>query len=409
MARKTATKTAEQPTLIVDNGDAAVPAVQQKGQQVAAITPGPDSLFAVIERVARDPSIDIGRMQELISMHKALKADNAQAEYDAAMADAQSEMKTVRTNKSNSQTSSKYANYEALDKAIRPIYTKHGFALSFNTGDSPTPESVRLLCTVSHRGGHRQEYKIDVPADGKGARGGDVMTKTHAMGAAAQYGQRYLFKLIFNLSTGDDDDGNSAASIEERAKVMADKGIMHLNSLSPPTKETLAKWDNDNAKSIAWLKKNAPDQFERYQTAYSNAAQAAGISKEEPRRGKNDKVSTAASPHSEPSGSEALRREDDRSGGGDRKPEATATPAPITDVKDENAPIEFDTFNTARELLDWSSKWVTEPERTVPELEAWHAHFKSKIDEYLQHKFAWIKDSMTETFAQFVKLTAKPE
>jgi hypothetical protein len=44
------------------------------------------------------------------------------------------------------------------------------------------------------------DHRIDMPADGKGAKGGDVMTKTHAMGAAASYGQRYLLKLIFNIA-----------------------------------------------------------------------------------------------------------------------------------------------------------------------------------------------------------------
>jgi hypothetical protein len=51
-----------------------------------------------------------------------------------------------------------------------------------------------------------------MPADGKGAKGGDVMTKTHATGAAVSYGQRYLLKMIFNLAVGEvDDDGNGAS------------------------------------------------------------------------------------------------------------------------------------------------------------------------------------------------------
>lgn len=52
-------------------------------------------------------------------------------------------------------------------------------------------------------------YQIDMPADGKGAKGGDVMTKTHATGAAASYGMRYLLKMIFNVAIGEEDrDGN---------------------------------------------------------------------------------------------------------------------------------------------------------------------------------------------------------
>jgi hypothetical protein len=35
-----------------------------------------------------------------------------------------------------------------------------------------------------------------MPGDGKGAKGGDVMTKTHATGAALSYGQRYLAECV---------------------------------------------------------------------------------------------------------------------------------------------------------------------------------------------------------------------
>lgn len=404
------TKTAEaQSALVIDNDPkaASVPAVHNgKHQAVAPAQPsGPDSLFAVIERAARDPSIDLSRMQELISMHKELKADSARAEYDMAMSAAQAEMKTIKTNKSNSHTKSKYASYEAMDKAIRPVYTKHGFALSFNTGDDPRPNEVRVLCIVSHRSGHRQEYRLDVPADGKGARGDDVMTKTHATGSAISYGKRYLAGMVFNLSVGDDDDGNSATSVAERAKTMADKGITHLNSMSPPTKEALAKWDAENAKAIAWLKKNSPEEFARYQIAYSNAAEAAGIPKEEPRRGNQNKPSKATSPHGGPAKGGQPASEDAAGAGSDRSPEAASKSAPITDV------IEFDTFNTAREFLDFSSGFMADPKRTPAEAQQWHAHYKEKIDLYLKHEFpgkevSWIRDSMTDTFAVYVKLTS---
>ena len=55
----------------------------------------------------------------------------------------------------------------------------------------------------------------DKPADGKGAKGGDVMTKTHATGAGVTYGRRYLLGMIFNLVIGEDDDGNRAGKTEE--------------------------------------------------------------------------------------------------------------------------------------------------------------------------------------------------
>ena len=68
---------------------------------------------------------------------------------------------------------------------------------------------MRVLCYVSHSAGHTRTYQCDMPSDGKGAKGNDVMTKTHAAGSAASYGMRYLLKMIFNIAIGEDDtDGN---------------------------------------------------------------------------------------------------------------------------------------------------------------------------------------------------------
>jgi ERF superfamily protein len=126
------------------------------------------------------------------------------------MALAQEEMQPIARDASNPQTRSRYASLAAVDRAIRPIYSKHGLFPSFDTAPSEKgAEWVKVLCEVSHRGGHSHEYTLDMPNDGKGAKGGDVMTKTHATGSAVTYGRRYLLMMIFNLAT-EDDDGNRA-------------------------------------------------------------------------------------------------------------------------------------------------------------------------------------------------------
>ena len=144
------------------------------------------------------------------------EARSAEAAFNVAMSDAQGEMRSVATDATNPQTRSRYASYEALDRALRPIYTAHGFALSFDTGECPIAEWERVLCYVTHRAGHKHTYKLDVPADGKGAKGGDVMTKTHAVASGLSYAMRYLLRLVFNVAVGEgDDDGNRAGSRRE--------------------------------------------------------------------------------------------------------------------------------------------------------------------------------------------------
>jgi hypothetical protein len=167
------------------------------------------ALIAVIERAARDPSVDVVKLRELLAIRKELALEAAEGEFNRAMKLCQQEMRPIAADAENPQTRSKYASYSKLDKALRPIYTRHGFSISFDEGDCPKPDWVRCLAYVAHDAGFTRTYRRDMPADGKGAKGGDVMTKTHAVGAAHSYGDRYLLKGIFNIAVGEDDrDGN---------------------------------------------------------------------------------------------------------------------------------------------------------------------------------------------------------
>ena len=171
------------------------------------------TVLAVISRAARDPNVDIDKFERLMAVQERITSQQAESAFNDAMSEAQAKMGRVAANKENGQTHSWFATYGTLDKALRPIYTDSGFALSFDTGKDAPPECVRVLCYVSHKAGHSRTYHVDMPADGKGAKGGDVMTKTHAVGSGMSYGMRYLLKMIFNVAVGvdvDDDDGNAS-------------------------------------------------------------------------------------------------------------------------------------------------------------------------------------------------------
>jgi ERF superfamily len=165
-------------------------------------------VLSLIERYVRDPSIDVVKLEGMVALQERLMRWEAETAWNTAMAEAQAEMRAVSKDSSNPQTHSRYASYAAIDAVLRPIYSKLGFALSFNTEESRHENWVKIVCEVS-KGGHSRRYQIDMPADGKGARGNEVMTRTHAAGSAVTYGMRYLATMIFNLAMTDD-DGNGA-------------------------------------------------------------------------------------------------------------------------------------------------------------------------------------------------------
>lgn len=231
-----------------------------------AVVPISDAatILQIIQRAASDPTVDIDKMERLAAMHERMVARQAETDFNLALTAAQQELSRISADAHNTHTNSKYVTYAKLDSVLRPVYTKYGFALSFDEGDSPKPEHVRVLCHVS-RGGHCRTYHKDMPADGKGAKGGDVMTKTHASGAAMAYGMRYLVKGIFNVAVGEEDrDGNApgaSANITpeqikqlearmtavgaNRAKFMAWARVTSLDQIHPKNfQNCLATLDN---------------------------------------------------------------------------------------------------------------------------------------------------------------------
>lgn len=184
------------------------------------------AFVSMIERAARDPQIDMDKLERLLAMKERQEARIAEQAFASAMSAAQAEMRPVAADANNPQTRSRYASYMALDRAMRPIYTKHGFALSFNTDVGPSPDILIVGCSVMHSAGYTRHYSVPMPADGKGAKGGDVMTKTHATGAAMTYGQRYLLKMIFNIAVGEDTDGNDTSGAISEKQADAIQGLI---------------------------------------------------------------------------------------------------------------------------------------------------------------------------------------
>lgn len=194
------------------------------------VTPVSDStaLVAVIERAARDPNIDIDKMERLLAMQERIFARTAEAEFNAAMSACQAEMPVIKATFANEQTGSMYAALEEIDRIAKPIYTRHGFGLSFGTTDCPIEGLYRQTCKVSHRAGHSEMRFADLPLDTMGPKGTPNKTAIQGFSSSMTYGQRIITRLVFNIVIGDDTDGNgptlSKEQIDQIEKRMKDVG-----------------------------------------------------------------------------------------------------------------------------------------------------------------------------------------
>lgn len=160
-------------------------------------------MLATIERMTRDPSVDVDKLERLLAMAERMRAREAETEFNAAMRACQAEMPLIFRDATNGHTKKKYATLESVNSKVTPIASKHGFALTFGTADSSLEKHIRITCRVAHVGGHSIDRFFDLPVDIAGAK-----SATQASGSTVTYGRRYLILLIFNLSlTDQDNDG----------------------------------------------------------------------------------------------------------------------------------------------------------------------------------------------------------
>lgn len=186
-----------------------VQVVEHEGAPVPATESG--SLLALIERAAKDPTVEIDKMERLFALHEKAVARQAESEFNDAMRLAQGKLRTVARGKFNEQTQSKYADLAAVNNIVMPVVSEYGLSITFGTDESPITGHIRITAEVS-KGGFSKRYFADVPNDGVGIKGNANKTATHAFGSTVTYGRRYLLLLIFNISTADDDGNASSAS-----------------------------------------------------------------------------------------------------------------------------------------------------------------------------------------------------
>ena len=101
---------------------------------------------------------------------------------------------------------SRFAKTEQICKVLDPVLVEEGFTWSFSDQDSTLPGHVKVVMLLRH-GGHAEHHAYNSPAwDGKGARGGAVMTPLQASGAMRTYAERRLRMGVFGLHLVDDDN-----------------------------------------------------------------------------------------------------------------------------------------------------------------------------------------------------------
>lgn len=186
-----------------------------------------NAIISVIERAATNPDVDIDKMERLLDMQERIMERNAKSAFSAAMAQLQGELPTISEKgeiKVKGELRSRYARFEDINQAVRPIMQKYGFAVSFKVDTSDN--FIRVTGVLSHREGHSEETTMQLPADMSGSK-----NTVQSVGSSVSYGKRYVLQALLNITTSGEDDDGQAGGYLDAEKAQAEINA-HLNYMS---------------------------------------------------------------------------------------------------------------------------------------------------------------------------------
>lgn len=173
------------------------------------------ALLAMIERAARDPNVDVDKMERLFAMHERAVAHQAKVAYSTALSRLQPDLPQVerhgrivireKNNQDHIVQSTPYALWEDINEAIKPLLAREGFALSFRVGQAQDGK-ITVTGVLSHKDGHQEETTLSLQYDSTGSK-----NAVQSAGSSISYGKRYVAGLLLNFTSRApeeaDDDG----------------------------------------------------------------------------------------------------------------------------------------------------------------------------------------------------------
>jgi hypothetical protein len=193
-------------------------AKKANGKLVKVEESSPTTGMAMFERLAADPSVDVGKLERLIDMQKDILHHTAEAAFNAAFAVMQTEIPEIEE-KGRVTDRYTYATNEDIQETLRPILGRHGFSLTFRS-EYPTPDAIKVIGILMHRDGFSRSSEFVASADTSGSK-----NAVQALGSTLSYGHRYTTRDLLNITsraggeevislTRDDDGVASGAPVE---------------------------------------------------------------------------------------------------------------------------------------------------------------------------------------------------
>jgi hypothetical protein len=201
------------------------------------------ALLAMIERAARDPNVDVDKMERLFAMHERAVAHQAKVAYATALSKLQPDLPQVerhgkiiireKNNQDNIIQSTPYALWEDINQAIKPLLAREGFALSFRVGQAQDGK-ITITGVLSHKDGHQEETTLSLQYDSTGSK-----NAVQSAGSSISYGKRYVAGLLLNFTSRAPEEADDDGAKGGQASAVNDDQLEQLHKALAETKSNV--------------------------------------------------------------------------------------------------------------------------------------------------------------------------
>lgn len=164
--------------------------------------------------LAIEKGATVETLERLMAIRREVRAEQAKAEFDRALAAFQGECPTIQKtakvmNKDGKTVRYQYAPLDAIIHQVKGLLQKHGF--SYSVDAKAELKQVTAVCKLSHLSGHSETGEFAVPIDSDA-----YMNPAQRVASALTFAKRYAFCNKCGIMTGDLDD-DSEGSHEPKA------------------------------------------------------------------------------------------------------------------------------------------------------------------------------------------------
>lgn len=164
----------------------------------------PENSAVALIREAINSKADPAYLRELLAVRRDWEQDEARKAFNLAVAEFQKRAPIIE--KADKAYDKTYARIDRIWREIRPLLTDLGLSVTWQVCELKD-DVCHVEGQLRHKDGHGERLVQDLPVpEIKGAN------KAQQVGSASTYAKRYAMCSALGIVTGDDDDGNGAAS-----------------------------------------------------------------------------------------------------------------------------------------------------------------------------------------------------